>query len=105
MPLENIGVIILDEEHAESYKAENHPEYHAAVVARMRMQISGGTLVLASATPTIEDYMKAQLGKMCIRDRSCTHNNNNEKTGESQILVKNRRMREDLKSLKLLLSL
>lgn len=62
MPLENIGVIILDEEHAESYKAENHPEYHAAVVARMRMQISGGTLVLASATPTIEDYMKAQLG-------------------------------------------
>ena len=44
-------------------KAENHPEYHAAVVARMRTtQISGGTLVLASATPTIEDYMKAQLG-------------------------------------------
>lgn len=62
MPLENLGLIIIDEEHETSYKAENHPPYHAAEIARMRSHLSGATLVLASATPLVEDYMKARLG-------------------------------------------
>ncbi len=61
-PLENVGLIILDEEHESSYKAENFPPYHAHDVARMICKISGGTVVLASATPLLEDYAKAELG-------------------------------------------
>ena len=62
MPLENLGLIVIDEEHAESYRAENHPPYHAAEVARIRSHLNGATLVLASATPRMESYMKAKLG-------------------------------------------
>lgn len=62
MPVEKPGLIIMDEEHAESYKAENHPAYHAADIARMRAHLAGATLVLASATPRLESYMKAKLG-------------------------------------------
>lgn len=62
MPLENIGLIIIDEEHEESYKADNHPPYHAAEIARIRSDINNCVLVLASATPRIESYMKAEYG-------------------------------------------
>lgn len=62
MPLENLGLIIIDEEHEQSYKADNHPPYHAADIARMRSSITNCVLVLASATPRIESYMKARLG-------------------------------------------
>ncbi len=62
MPLERIGVIILDEEQADGYKAENHPPYHAAEIANMRCKLANAPLVLASATPLIEDYAKAQMG-------------------------------------------
>ncbi len=62
MPLENIGLIIIDEEHEQSYKADNHPPYHAADIARIRSAMNGAVLVLASATPRIESYMKAELG-------------------------------------------
>ena len=58
----NLGLIILDEEHEQSYKAENHPPYHAAEIAKMRASISGASVVLASATPLVEDYAKAELG-------------------------------------------
>ncbi len=61
-PLENIGIVILDEEHEPSYKAENYPPYTAHEVARMICKISQGTLVLASATPLLENYAKAQMG-------------------------------------------
>ena len=62
MPVENLGLIILDEEHTESYKSENHPPYHAADVARMRAHMNKALLVLASATPRVESYFKAKLG-------------------------------------------
>ena len=62
MPLENLGLVILDEEHEPSYKAENFPPYHAAEIAKMRAAISGASVVLASATPLVEDYAKAELG-------------------------------------------
>jgi len=62
MPVENLGLIIIDEEHEQSYKADNHPPYHASDIARMRSTLTDSMLVLASATPRIESYMKAQLG-------------------------------------------
>ena len=62
MPLENIGIIILDEEHSESYKADNYPQYHAAEIANIRAKMNGCPLVLASATPLIDDYFKSEIG-------------------------------------------
>lgn len=62
MPAENLGLIILDEEHEASYKAENFPPYHAAEIAKMRAAINHASVVLASATPLIEDYAKTELG-------------------------------------------
>ena len=62
LPLTNIGLILLDEEQAESYQAENHPPYHAAEIANMRCKMAGAPLVLASATPLVEDYAKAKMG-------------------------------------------
>ncbi len=62
MPLQNIGLIVIDEEHSESYRAENHPAYHAQEIANIRCRLSGAALLLASATPLIEDYAKAEMG-------------------------------------------
>ena len=61
-PLNNIGAIIIDEEHETSYKSDIHPKYTAHEVARMRANIEGASLVLASATPSVESYIKAKNG-------------------------------------------
>lgn len=61
-PLKNVGVIIIDEEHETSYKSDIHPKYTAHEIARMRANIEGATLLLASATPSVESYIKAKNG-------------------------------------------
>ncbi len=61
-PLNNIGIIVVDEEHETSYKAENAPTYHAIEVASFRAKTHGANLVLASATPSVESYYKAKSG-------------------------------------------
>lgn len=61
-PFENIGIIILDEEHENSYKSDSSPRYHAAEVAAKRAEEDGAVLLLASATPTVCDYHKAEEG-------------------------------------------
>ena len=61
-PLKNIGVIVIDEEHETSYKAENAPTYHAKDVAQKRAEKNGAVCVLASATPSIESYFYAKSG-------------------------------------------
>lgn len=61
-PLENIGVIIIDEEHSETYKSEMSPRYHAVEVAIKRAKIHNAVTVLASATPSLESYTNC-LGK------------------------------------------
>lgn len=55
-PVSNVGLIVLDEEHEASYKQEKLPRYNARELARQRAHISGATLVLGSATPSIETY-------------------------------------------------
>ncbi|MBQ9942311.1 MAG: primosomal protein N', partial [Christensenellaceae bacterium] len=62
LPMEDLGLIILDEQHEQSYRADNHPPYHAAEIAAMRSRLCGATVVLASATPLVEDYMRAEHG-------------------------------------------
>ncbi len=61
-PLRDIGVIIIDEEHETSYKSDMHPKYTAHEVARMRANIEKSSLLLASATPSVESYIKAKNG-------------------------------------------
>ncbi len=61
-PLRDVGVIIIDEEHESSYKSDTHPKYTAHEVARMRANIEKASLLLASATPSVESYIKAKNG-------------------------------------------
>ena len=61
-PAVNLRLIILDEEHDSSYKAESHPRYSARDVARMRSKITGCSVVLGSATPSVESFYAAQMG-------------------------------------------
>lgn len=61
-PLKNIGIIVIDEEHETSYKAENAPTYHAREVAQMRAKYHGAQLLLASATPSVESFYHAECG-------------------------------------------
>lgn len=62
-PLENIGVIIVDEEHDGSYSSESAPRYSTVEVAKLRAEYNGCKLVLGSATPSVESYAKAKSGE------------------------------------------
>lgn len=61
-PLKNIGIIIIDEEHAESYKQENNPRYNTLDIAFERSKTHKCPVVLGSATPTIESFARAKKG-------------------------------------------
>lgn len=61
-PFSNLGLIIMDEEHEPSYKSENAPRYHAREVAIERARMSKASVVLGSATPSVESYYQAKLG-------------------------------------------
>ena len=62
-PLENIGAIIIDEEHDGSYRSETAPRYSTLDVAEMRARYNGCKLVLGSATPSVETYINASEGR------------------------------------------
>lgn len=61
-PLKNIGIIIIDEEHSESYKQENNPRYNTLDIATKRSKTHNCPVVLGSATPTIESFARAKKG-------------------------------------------
>jgi len=61
-PFENLGIIIIDEEHETSYKQEDTPRYHARDVAIERSRLHSCPVVLGSATPSLESYARAQKG-------------------------------------------
>lgn len=65
-PLENLGVIIIDEEHDSSYSSESAPRYNTFDVALLRAKHNGCKLVLGSATPSVETYKKAKEGEFSL---------------------------------------
>lgn len=62
-PMENIGVIVVDEEHDNSYYSESNPRYHTHEVARYLAYLNNCPLILGSATPSIESYYLAKKGE------------------------------------------
>ncbi|MCR5667897.1 MAG: primosomal protein N' [Lachnospiraceae bacterium] len=62
-PFQNLGMIIIDEEHENSYKSEQAPKYHARSVAVERARMANASVVLGSATPSVESYAKAMEGE------------------------------------------
>lgn len=66
-PVPNLGLIIIDEEHEQSYKqSEESPCYHARDVAVMRGKMNQATVILGSATPSLESYFNAKAGKYTL---------------------------------------
>ncbi len=61
-PVKDLGIIVIDEEQESTYKSETSPRYHARDVARFRCARSNALLLLASATPSVESYFKAESG-------------------------------------------
>ena len=65
-PLENIGLIIMDEEQESSYKSEMTPKYDTAELARVRAILHDATLLLASATPSVESFHRVEEGRSSL---------------------------------------
>lgn len=65
-PIDNLGLIIIDEEQEHTYKSEMSPRYNAKDVARFRGAYNNAFLVLASATPSVETFAKAKSGQMLL---------------------------------------
>lgn len=65
-PIENLGIIIIDEEHEQSYNSESNPRYKTIEVAKFRSKYNVCPLVLGSATPSIDSYQKAVKGEYSL---------------------------------------
>ncbi|MGH7978780.1 MAG: replication restart helicase PriA, partial [Limisphaerales bacterium] len=65
-PVDPLGLIIVDEEHEQTYKQEETPRYHARDVAIMRGQMENAIVLLGSATPSLESYYNAKKGKYTL---------------------------------------
>ncbi len=65
-PVEPLGLIIVDEEHEQTYKQEEAPRYHARDVAIMRGQMENAVVVLGSATPSLESFYNCRRGKFML---------------------------------------
>jgi primosomal protein N' (replication factor Y) len=69
-PLENLGLVIVDEEQESSYKQEETPRYHGRDTAIMRAKLEGAVALLASATPSLESFQHARAGKYHLLELS-----------------------------------
>ena len=75
-PLKNIGVIIIDEEHSQTYKQENNPRYNAIDIAIERCKYHNCPLILGSATPSLESFARAKKGVYKFLELKNRYNNN-----------------------------
>ena len=62
-PFSNLGLIVIDEEHERTYKSEQVPRYHARETAEERARMEGASLVLGSATPSLEAFYRCKQGE------------------------------------------
>ncbi|MDO5517679.1 MAG: primosomal protein N' [Clostridium sp.] len=92
LPLVNLGLIIIDEEHENTYKSEQNPKYHTREVSEYLCEIKGCKLVLGSATPSIESYYKALRGEYKLLEMNSRVN------GKAMPKMEIVDMREELKS-------
>ncbi len=67
-PFDNLGLIVIDEEHEHTYKQDTTPRYHAREVAIERMRRAGGTVLLGSATPSLESFQRANDGVYTLHE-------------------------------------
>ena len=74
-PLENLGIVIVDEEHEQSDIADHSPRYDAREVAKLRCVNEGATLLLASATPSMRSFALAQRGDLTLLELPTRVNN------------------------------
>lgn len=92
VPFDNIGVIVIDEEHEGSYKSEKMPRYHAREVAKELARLHNAALVLGSATPSVDAYYEAKNGEYKLYEL-------NKRAKEAKLAnVKIVDLREELKS-------
>ena len=92
VPFDNIGVIVIDEEHEGSYKSEKVPRYHAREVAKELARLHNAALVLGSATPSVDAYYEAKNGEYKLYEL-------NKRAKEAKLAnVKIVDLREELKS-------
>lgn len=90
-PLNNVGIIIVDEEHSQSYKQENTPRYNTKDIAKQRCIYHNCPLVLGSATPTMESYSLALKGTYTLLE---LNNRYNGKDPVIQIIDMNKEFRK-----------
>lgn len=90
-PFAHLGLIIIDEEHESAYKSESSPRYHAVDTAIYRGKLSGATVVLGSATPSVTSYFRAESGRYVL------HTLNNRAAGSEMAEVSVVDMREELR--------
>lgn len=95
-PFQNLGMIIIDEEHEGSYKSETTPKYHAREVAKKRCEMSGATMVLGSATPSVESYFKTCNGEMKLLKLS--NRINDQKLADVQVVDLRKELKEGNRS-------
>ena len=72
LPFENLGLIVIDEEHEASYKSDSDPKFDAREIAYMKCELENCKLLLGSATPSIESYYRASINELeliTINDR------------------------------------
>ncbi len=65
-PVQNLGMIVIDEEQEHTYKSDMNPKYHARDIARFRCAHENALMLLSSATPSLESYQKAKEGKYTL---------------------------------------
>lgn len=75
-PLKNIGIIIIDEEHSQTYKQENNPRYNAIDIAKERCKYHNCPLILGSATPLLESFARAKKNVYKLLELKNRYNNN-----------------------------
>lgn len=73
-PFKNLGIIIIDEEHETTYKSDSSPRYDAKRTAMFRCKNEGAMLVMASATPSVNNYYRAKMGMYNLYEMKNRHN-------------------------------